>query len=405
MAGIFGSSTTAKQPTAIGSLQFHTAQRGGVIPLVYGACRVAPNMVDYDDFKSFQVNAQNASKGKGGGGGKSGKSQQQVTEYSASFIMATCQGPIGGTGLAWYDKFISGVAELDSINSIDFGADGQGADSYWASNHAYKALGYSGTMIVVFANRNLGPSATMPNFSFEIFGMQATAPNFIDCNPADVIKDFLTNPRYGAGFPLANLDTTSFDATNAASYSSYVRALGLWISISMETQQEAQQYLDTITKLTNSEVVWSGGLLKIIPRGETQVVGSITSNSSWTITLSGGDQNGGDTITVTISDPVFGTSTVSYTTYQGESVSDVGASLVRKPGRHRWFVQHHHRISGVSRGSIATASRYGDKLRDGRHLDVPVPAVRYYRHDCVWRIIRRSAVDQHFWRHRNLHAK
>ncbi len=172
--------------------------------------------------------------------------------------MAVCQGPIGGTGLAWFDKYISGVATLDSINSIDFGADGQGVDSYWLSNHGFKALGYSGTMIVVFANRNLGPSATTPNFSFEIFGFEASAPNNIDCNPADIITDFLTNPRYGANFPIANLDTTSFDPTNPASYSSYVRALGLWMSISLETQQEAQQYLDTITKLTNSEVVWSG---------------------------------------------------------------------------------------------------------------------------------------------------
>src|ERR1700724_2503879 len=109
MGGQAGKGNTAKLPTAVGTLQFQSAQRGGVIPLVYGACRVAPNMVDYDDFKSFLVNAQNVSKGKGGGGGQSGKNQQQITVYSASFIMAVCQGPIGGTGLAWYDKYISGV--------------------------------------------------------------------------------------------------------------------------------------------------------------------------------------------------------------------------------------------------------------------------------------------------------
>src|ERR1700731_541243 len=254
MGGIMGSGT-AKLPTAVGSLQFQTAQRGGVIPLCYGGCRVAPNMIDYDDFKSFQVNAQNVSKGKGGGGGggsgKSGKNAPQITEYSASFIMGVCQGAIGGTGLAWYDKFISGVAELDSVTGLYFGADGQTPDPYWTANHGYKALGYSGTMTAVFANRNLGPSPTMPNFSFEVFAFEATAPNNIDCNPADVIVDFLTNPRYGAGFPSAHLDTASFDATNPASYSSYMRALGLWMSISLETQQEAQQYLDNITKLTN----------------------------------------------------------------------------------------------------------------------------------------------------------
>ena len=41
MGGSLGSGSSAKQPTAAGSLQFSSAQRGGCIPLVYGTTRVA----------------------------------------------------------------------------------------------------------------------------------------------------------------------------------------------------------------------------------------------------------------------------------------------------------------------------------------------------------------------------
>jgi len=41
VGGIFGFGSSAKQPTAAGSLQFSSAQRGGCITLVYGTTRVA----------------------------------------------------------------------------------------------------------------------------------------------------------------------------------------------------------------------------------------------------------------------------------------------------------------------------------------------------------------------------
>src|SRR5215510_125027 len=39
------------------------------------------------------------------------------------------------------------------------------------------------------------------------------------------------------------------------------------------TQQEAQQHLADIVKITNSAIVWSGGLLKIIPYGDEPLAG------------------------------------------------------------------------------------------------------------------------------------
>jgi hypothetical protein len=335
MGGIFGKGTSARQSTAAGSLQVQGAARGGVIPLVYGTTRVAVNVVDYDDFHSTMVDATQAGKGKGGGGGggggKSGKgSTPQVTEYIASFILAVCTGPIVQFGQIWYDRFVTtfgaGTLVPDSVN---LGLDGQATDPYWAANHVTKAINYSGTANAVFAQYNLGVTATLPNFSCEVYSiLSGSGINGLDSDPSQMIADFLTNSRYGAGFPLSHLDPVMTDQSNPVSYASYVRALGLWMSISMETQQDAQQSLDTLTKLTNSEVVWSGGLLKVIPRGDQSIIGSVTRGSAWSIILAGGDASGSRTVTVTISDPVLGTFSAGVSTISGEHLQDIANNLL-----------------------------------------------------------------------------
>src|SRR5215469_9708717 len=200
MGGIIGGGLNAKQQKAVGSLQFQTSQHGGVIPLVYGTTRVSPNLIDYDDFKATPASGQGGV-GKGGGGGKSGGQQYK---YSASVIMGVCQGPIAGIGTVWWDKNIGALSSLPA--AIYPGSDGQAPDPCWQTNHTAKALGYSGTAIVVANNYAMGNTATLPNFSFEVQGLySSTGSNGLDANPAAIVADFLTNPRYGAGFPAANL--------------------------------------------------------------------------------------------------------------------------------------------------------------------------------------------------------
>ena len=97
----------------------------------------------------------------------------------------------------------------------------------------------------------------------------ASGVNGFDANPAAIIGDFLTNPRYGAGFPAANLDSLT-------SYSDYCAAAGLFLSPLLDTQQEAQQSLGDIAKITNSAIVWSGALLKIIPYGDQALSATYT---------------------------------------------------------------------------------------------------------------------------------
>jgi Putative phage tail protein len=262
MGGIIGGGSNAKQQKAVGSLQFQTSQHGGVIPLVYGTTRVSPNLIDYDDFKATPASGQGGV-GKGGGGGKGGGQQYK---YSASVIMGVCQGPIVGIGTVWWDKNIGTLSSLPA--AIYPGSDGQAPDPYWETNHTGKALGYSGTAIVVANNYAMGNTATLPNFSFEVQGLySSTGSNGLDANPAAIVADLLTNPRYGAGFPAANLGDLS-------SYSTYCQAVGITLSPLLDTQQEARQHLSDIVNITNSAIVWSGGLLKIVPYGDQRVTGN-----------------------------------------------------------------------------------------------------------------------------------
>ena len=46
MTGILGRGSNAKQQNIAASLRFQTSQKGGTIPLVYGANRVAINLLD-----------------------------------------------------------------------------------------------------------------------------------------------------------------------------------------------------------------------------------------------------------------------------------------------------------------------------------------------------------------------
>src|SRR5215472_15863421 len=312
MGGILGGGSNAKQQRAVGSLQFQTSQAGGVIPLIYGTTKVSPNLLDYDDFTATP-SKQAGGKGKGGGGGKGGGQQYM---YSASFIMGLCQGPIAGLGLVWWDKNIGTASGLPSISSINLGGAGQAIDPYWASAHPAKAIGYSGTANIAFANYQLGNTATLPNFNFEVIGVGAgaggAAPNGYDANPAQIVSDFLTNPRYGANFPMANLDP-AMTSSAASSYASYCRAVGLFLSPLLDQQQEAQQRLADITKLTNSAIVWSGALLKIIPYGDHSVTNAFTVASF----TGAPTQAGGDTISLTFTDPALqggAPYTVTYTT-------------------------------------------------------------------------------------------
>jgi Putative phage tail protein len=319
MTGILGDGSNAKTRPAAGSLQFQHAQQGGVIPLLWGATRVAVNLLDYQGFTAVAQSGKGS--GKAGGKGADGKGNTEY-KYSVSLILGICQGPeaggsFSGQFLCWYDKNILPLARLPGISFINNGTDGQGPDPYWVTSFENDAIGYSGTMWFSLDAFQLGYSPTLPNFSVEVLG-PANAVNQSDGNPADIVVDFLTNERYGAGFPAANLDASG----SIADWGNYCDAVGIFLAPLLDQQTQAQNALSNIAQLTVSAIVWSGNLLKVIPYGDTPIA------ATYWIVEAGGTFTAGDTLVLTFASAGLGSVSVSY----GVQPSNVNTDTVDPSG-------------------------------------------------------------------------
>ncbi|MBV8735912.1 MAG: hypothetical protein JO007_01380, partial [Alphaproteobacteria bacterium] len=283
MTGILGLGGEAKKKNIVASLHYQTSQKGAAIPLVYGANRIAVNLLDY---QNFNVRGKSAKGGKGGivggGGGKAGGQ----ANYQVDFTAGLCQGPVNNFGLLWYNKTVTTLEGGTGISFSTVGSDGQATDSYWTINYPNNAINYSGTAFFTGDQYQLGQSPALPNFNVEIYGLEyGTAPNGCDANPANIIIDLLTNSRYGAEFPPANLDISG----SLADYANYCNAVGFMLAPIYDSQQAASQMLAEIAAVTNSAVVWSGDLLKIIPYGD-KPLSAIYIPISFTGALNRGDQ-------------------------------------------------------------------------------------------------------------------
>jgi hypothetical protein len=352
MSGILGRGSNAKQQNVAASLRFQSSQKGGVIPLVYGTARLAVNLLDY---QNFNANG-GGGKGKGGGGSKTAGKGGTQTMYQVDFAAGVCQGPIAGWGLLWYNKTVTtlqgGGSTLTGGNGISFsavGADGQATDFYWTTNYPNNAINYSGTAFFTGDQYQLGMSPALPNFNVEVYGIEAgTAPNGVDANPANIVEDLLTNTRYGAGFPAANLDDLS-------SYAAYCDAAGLMLAPVYDSQQAASQMLAEIAAVTNSAIVWSGGLLKIIPYGDTPLSVTFTP-----ISLTG-EVNQGDLLSLTFSG-AFPASPILVSHYLTAndiiSYSSVGASLAM-------LITGDGTLADPGNGALAAAGIYASVTTTG----------------------------------------
>ena len=278
------------------------------IPIVYGQTRLPPNLIWYGNFQQTSSGG-----GKGGGGGKgSGGS------YSASVAMGICEGPVETIIGVWINGSYQSVATAGL--TVFTGTATQAPWSYLTTNYPSQARAYPNTCYAAAPNYSLGSSAELPNHNYEVAGflqftsgagttMAANLPTiwtattaytvgnvvygtaggtfvctaantneqppnatywteiFPDCNPALVLQDLLTNTSYGVGMPSALLgDWTA--------YTAYCTANTLLISLTVNQQEAASSIAQRIMEITNSEMFWSDGLLKIVPRGDLTVTGN-----------------------------------------------------------------------------------------------------------------------------------
>jgi hypothetical protein len=252
------------------ALQLQTSVSILPIPIVWGRNKIAPNVIWYANFEAVPGGNGKGIGGKGGlfGGGAAAGADYT---YTADLIMALCEGPINGVGLIWKDLSIYAALELGL--GIENGTTPQAVWPYLEALYPYNALAYQGTAYAWGAGYNLGDSASIGNHNFEIIGIFAgTGVNGTDADPAIVINDFLTNAQYGCGFNPASIDsTTLFGSGGDASVQTYCRAMGYAFSPALVSQEQASSILARWLQIFTIAAVWSGGMLKFIPYGDTQI--------------------------------------------------------------------------------------------------------------------------------------
>lgn len=273
MSNIFnqyqGRTAATTQPQAMG-IDLQGAQYGPPIPVVYGQNRVGGNVIWYGDFKAVQ-HTQKVGKGFGGGTATS-------YTYSASYLNGLCEGPIVGIANVWSGNSLVLLSTL-----APFSATGTSGQAPWSALPSPANLGYSLTALFGVDNMALGGSPTLPNYNYEIGGLQQFGSGVLDANPSAILTDICTDPNHGVPFPYLG---------NLTQYSDYCVANGLFLSPVYDQQSTAVQVLTDLFKNTNTYAYWSEGQLKVVPLGDVAVTGNgvtYTPNVTPLVNLGAGD--------------------------------------------------------------------------------------------------------------------
>jgi hypothetical protein len=250
---------------------------------VIGTTRVATNLID-----EFGFNGGSSKGGKGGSAGSSsgsGGKKSGTKQYHAYVDWALCQGPISFSGSAFNGGGANAVwsnggqqaANMLALNYYD-GADGQAADPTFTAQRGLPVPNYSGTAHATGTPLQLGSTPALPQVSFQITGFFAhTAGTSLpdDALPSLAIEGMLTDPRWGCGFPAANV-------ADLTDYGAFCQSHFLGISLLMDRQQQCARWIEEIAQLTTSALFFSGSLLKVVPYPEAAWSGN---GAAWTPNL------------------------------------------------------------------------------------------------------------------------
>jgi hypothetical protein len=256
---IGGAKTQSTSEKRLQGIQLQRSVYGDTIPLVYGKARVPGALIWYGNFRSTAIVQEQG--GKGGGG---------VTStsyiYRTAVMLALAEGPITAVGTVYEDKAITSLAELGL--TLFSGAGGQATWAFLPTYNSAQAIPYDHTAYVASSGLELGHSAGLPTLSFEVTGFLPYGSGIDDAEPAAILADYLGSASHGAQFPYLGT------ITGAHSFQTYCIARGIFISPEETTQRQAAEFLKELMAVTNSEVVWSAGVLKVLPYADEAVTGN-----------------------------------------------------------------------------------------------------------------------------------
>jgi Putative phage tail protein len=273
--------SNAFQTPELQGLQYNTSVAGTVITVVGGTCRISSNLLQYQDFQSSGGGKKGG--GKGGGGGKKGG---EMT-FTINLAIGICQGPVSFNGSTRGDA--SGDNQIWSNGGVTYGLgsaglngyvgnDGQAADPVLsASSQNQPAIAYSGLCYATATPFTQQGTPVLPTIDWEITGFEVgtAGPSFPnDMNPANWILRLLTDSRWGAGFPLNNIDVFGYlpdsplDLTQPNTFNQFAnfcQAAQLAMSHALDRQQPVSHWMEEYAELTVSAICWSQTQLRIVP--------------------------------------------------------------------------------------------------------------------------------------------
>ena len=266
------SSTISNSATRINALQVQSSASGKPIAWIAGRNRISPNLIYYTDFESVAKTKKTKSGGKGGGG----TTQQNTTyKYYAALILAIGRGRLGAVHRIFRDKdvFTEKVADgvtKSALSQIGFsfkrGVRNQEVWGFLETKHPDEAITYSDTAYVYAPRYRLNDSAGVQNHTFEVDGPYQV-PGLPDANPGEFLPGLLLDPLDGVGFDPGWI-------ADLSSYRDYCLAENLLLSPVLDQQAPASEAIARWLQLTNSEIYWSAGKLKVVPFGDQVVTGN-----------------------------------------------------------------------------------------------------------------------------------
>jgi hypothetical protein len=238
-------------------LQVQTSALNVPIAIMWGRNRITFNLIWWNDFRRYKVEA-----GKGGGG----KGGTQYT-YSVAALMSLCWGEISSIPVVYTNQATSTLANL--ALTLYSGTPSQTPFPYIVATHPDQALSYPNIAYLAASLFDLASSPILPSISLEAVGnLSGSMPGTDDANLGDIIPDFLTNPLYGMGLDAGDI------GASVAYYKQYQQAEGLFFSPVLTQQEKATDIINRWAALSNTWIFWGGLEMMFVPLGDREVTGN-----------------------------------------------------------------------------------------------------------------------------------
>lgn len=260
--GLFKKSSFTSRSNKIDAFQSTVCEFGTPVPLLFGTCKVAPNLICYQDFTTRERRVTQ----------KSGKSKSTTITYLYYVYveLALGEGVIDGVSKVWVGDTAYSTLYALNANSGNEGAglalnrgDNSAPTAYMSTNHADIATGYT-NLAYLYGKIFLGEdNASMPSYNFEVRGTLLSSGDGVDANPAYVIRDILQHIGLGE-----YIDDTSFK-----NFAEYCNATDLLVSSyndAFASQRKAQEVIAELLEITNTYMFWSVDRFKFVPRDDVQ---------------------------------------------------------------------------------------------------------------------------------------